>query len=546
MKRLLIALALLLLPFTASATPVSWDYTTNLLQPLQSGWNALVKASNYQATSTTASIFPYASTTVVSAALASSTAWRGGGLESDCDIGASSKLLWDATTGRFSCGTDQTGGGSSFAYPFPSNATSTVLTFSNGASIPKLTNLTTNGFVKTSSGDGTLIVDTTTYESGLTAGDGLTRTADDFDCDTASGSVFGCLSAANWTTFNNKQATISVTWPITLSGATLGFAGLATTSPWTAGQLAYVNSGNTVTSVATGTVSGTNGITVTAGRSAVGGALAIDCTVATKTVAGCLAATDFNIFNNKIGTSSVLTNGQLLVAGPGGNTAYSIATSSATCSGGTSCSAFTVVGSVAPAITSFTYPFPASATSSPLTLTGLLTITNASTTMGSFSYASSTDLRAGKFSGAGLTDCDTAATSKLLWDTTTGLFSCGTDQTGGSTVASSSAFSGTAPGASWTDLNLSSIVGANKKVVLLSLFNGSNTCVASFRQRGDSALETSITNATLEGINKVNTNATTNTVTTIVATDLAGFIQWKTNANCAAGGTTVLEVRAYW
>lgn len=38
----------------------------------------------------------------------------------------------------------------------------------------------------------------------LTAGDGLTLTDDDLDCDTASGSVFGCLSAADWTTFNTK------------------------------------------------------------------------------------------------------------------------------------------------------------------------------------------------------------------------------------------------------------------------------------------------------------------------------------------------------
>jgi hypothetical protein len=33
-------------------------------------------------------------------------------------------------------------------------------------------------------------------------------------------------------------------------------------------------------------------------------------------------------------------------------------------------------------------------------------------------------------SGGGLTDCDNATTSKLLWDTTTNKFSCGTDQTG--------------------------------------------------------------------------------------------------------------------
>lgn len=37
-----------------------------------------------------------------------------------------------------------------------------------------------------------------------------------------------------------------------------------------------------------------------------------------------------------------------------------------------------------------------------------------------------------RFSGAGLSDCDTAGTSKLLWDASTKRFSCGTDQTGGS------------------------------------------------------------------------------------------------------------------
>lgn len=39
----------------------------------------------------------------------------------------------------------------------------------------------------------------------------------------------------------------------------------------------------------------------------------------------------------------------------------------------------------------------------------------------------------GQFDGSGLSDCDTASTSKLLWDTTLKRFSCGTDQnTGGS------------------------------------------------------------------------------------------------------------------
>ena len=44
----------------------------------------------------------------------------------------------------------------------------------------------------------------------------------------------------------------------------------------------------------------------------------------------------------------------------------------------------------------------------------------------------------GGFKAAGMTDCDNATTSKLLWDATTGNFSCGTDQTGGGGVASNS------------------------------------------------------------------------------------------------------------
>ncbi|MEK7581702.1 MAG: hypothetical protein AAB512_05490, partial [Patescibacteria group bacterium] len=38
---------------------------------------------------------------------------------------------------------------------------------------------------------------------------------------------------------------------------------------------------------------------------------------------------------------------------------------------------------------------------------------------------------ASKTFGSGLTDCDVTSTSKLLWDATTGKFSCSTDQTGG-------------------------------------------------------------------------------------------------------------------
>jgi hypothetical protein len=47
---------------------------------------------------------------------------------------------------------------------------------------------------------------------------------------TASASNRGALSAADWTTFNGKQATISVTAPITLSGASIGIVNQGTTT----------------------------------------------------------------------------------------------------------------------------------------------------------------------------------------------------------------------------------------------------------------------------------------------------------------------------
>jgi hypothetical protein len=53
------------------------------------------------------------------------------------------------------------------------------------------------------------------YDQVTTAGDGLTRTVNDFDCDTASGSVFGCLSSTDWNTFNGKESVLTVSGGLT-------------------------------------------------------------------------------------------------------------------------------------------------------------------------------------------------------------------------------------------------------------------------------------------------------------------------------------------
>lgn len=134
--------------------------------------------------------------------------------------------------------------------------------------------------------------------------------AGSFGCTTATGAVAGCLSAANWMTFNNKVATSAVP---------------------TLGDLTYwtgVGTPSTVASVATGTVSaGSTAITVTAGRAAVGGALAIDCATAAGAQVGCLTGANFTTFNvNRLGTSSAIAAGGAVLYATGVNTVASAAT----------------------------------------------------------------------------------------------------------------------------------------------------------------------------------------------------------------------------
>ena len=99
---------------------------------------------------------------------------------------------------------------------------------------------------------------TTTFNTGLTYVNG------NVTCDVASASIAGCLSAANWTTFNNKQAAITFGASSTIlfsNGSTANF--MATSSifaPGTNGNvLAYLN-GSWQPS-ATTTFSGTSPVT---------------------------------------------------------------------------------------------------------------------------------------------------------------------------------------------------------------------------------------------------------------------------------------------
>jgi hypothetical protein len=92
---------------------------------------------------------------------------------------------------------------------------SAILSLTSGYSIPTTTLLSNVGtFYNTPSNRitaGTGIDwSGSTLNTVLTAGDGLTLTAEDFDCDTASGSVFGCLTSADWTSFNGRIASSAI------------------------------------------------------------------------------------------------------------------------------------------------------------------------------------------------------------------------------------------------------------------------------------------------------------------------------------------------
>lgn len=115
-------------------------------------------------------------------------------------------------------------------------------------------------------------------------------------CAVASGSLAGCLSSADWTTFNAKQAS--------------GFQ-IATTSTVAISGLAYFTdtTPTVLGSVATGTVSvGSTALTVTAGRSVIGGALSIDCATSSGSQNGCLSSTDWTTFNGKLGSYDAWTH----------------------------------------------------------------------------------------------------------------------------------------------------------------------------------------------------------------------------------------------
>lgn len=360
---------------------------------------------------------------------------------------ANQNCLGTDASGLFGAGT--CGGGGS-VFPFTTQtwgvSTSTTVGFLNGLLSTASSTFTSNIFLPTATSSTVL----TTNGSGLIVGT------------TTIGIPWGGTNNNSWTVntpvFVNAQGdrlvSGSATWPITTSGTSITWSGLSTSSPWTIGQLAYVADTGTLRSVATSSLTVDSPLTTsgTLGYFVGGSAPHIGCQNASGSQTGCLTSGDWGIFNNKVSSTSLSAtfplayapaSGAFTFSGIGtstspttGNVAYwtgvntlgTVATSTVTCSGGTTCSNLVAFGS-SPTISSFAYPFSGN---------------NGISTSTALMFLASTTIGNGTVTG-GLTVAGTATSTNLIVTSLTGT-NCVKEINGLLTAASGDCATGGSPG----------------------------------------------------------------------------------------------------
>ena len=247
-------------------------------------------------------------------------------------LGGSTNLIWDNTNNRLGIGvasptvTLEISGSVKATALVKSGGTSAQILLADGTTTPTSTfqaaiTLTTTGTTGASTLVGaTLNVPTYTFVSSVsaltlgTSGTDLTSSVANstttptitLNVPTASATNRGALSSADWTTFNNKQATITLT--------TTGTSGAATLVGATLNVPNYTNVG-TVTSVAALTL-GTTGtdLSSSVANSTSTPVITLNVPTASASNRGALSSTDWTTFNNKQATLSLTTTGTSGVA----------------------------------------------------------------------------------------------------------------------------------------------------------------------------------------------------------------------------------------
>jgi len=112
-------------------------------------------------------------------------------------------------------------------------------------------------------------------------------------------------------------------------------------------------------------------------------------------------------------------------------------------------------------------------------------------------------------------------------------------------MSTSTAFATASAPTSWTDLNLSSIVGTAARIVMLQVNNenSGSDIVYAFRTNGETRefLGTTIYSTTNLGVSAVHVN-TDKSAIVMVKTDSSGIIEWI----CNNAYSTSIKVLAYW
>lgn len=111
---------------------------------------------------------------------------------------------------------------------------------------------------------------------------------------------------------------------------------------------------------------------------------------------------------------------------------------------------------------------------------------------------------------------------------------------GAPSFSTTQVFSGTSP-STFTDLDLSSVVGARQRMVVLKFITSAGAKLVVFRPNGDAT--DYYGGATVTGANAGTNGATSSATTCIVKTDTAGVVEWRTT-NAETGCT--ISVEAYW